>query len=152
MYHPQQRLAQIEMRHAMEDEHFLFERNPQKLQICILNQGGDPIEDAALTIVMPNHNEIYVADKLPPILRNGQYVERTRNEQSTYPVVTLKDDSVQVSVKLGDIVAGPPMMAFDSPLRLCIGSKLKGRRVGVRYALSGSNLRRPAKGQLKLIF
>jgi hypothetical protein len=37
-------------------------------------------------------------------------------------------------------------------LRLCAGAELKGRKLAVRYAVSGNNLRKPAKGQLQLIF
>ena len=47
---------------------------------------------------------------------------------------------------------GEPMEVFVSPLLLCVGAELSGRRFGIRYALHGQNLRAPAKGQLKLRF
>jgi hypothetical protein len=71
---------------------------------------------------------------------------------AAYPSVVLKDDSVQVTSKIGDIPVGEPVDVFTSPLRLCIGRDLNGKRFGVRYSLHGQNLRSPAKGQLRLLF
>ena len=47
---------------------------------------------------------------------------------------------------------GEPREVFVSPLLLCVGSELRGRRLGMRYKLHGQNLRAPAKGQLKITF
>lgn len=145
-------MADIELKHRNDDEYFLFEKNGQKLQLVVLNQGDEPIRDAALSMVMPNHNAFYVAHRLPKIRRNGQYVDRARNDESDYPTVSLKDDSVHVSSTLGDVPTYTPINAFGSALRICVGSDLKGRRLGIRYSLFGSNLRTPAKGRLRLLF
>jgi len=135
-----------------EDNHFLFEANARQVQLVVYNQGSEPIIDASLSLAMPNHNSFYVADRLPQIPGRNGFTSRTPDEIATYPSVTLKDDSVQVTCKIGDIPVGEPITVFESALRLCIGKDLRGKRFGVRYTLHAQNLRAPAKGQLKLLF
>jgi hypothetical protein len=145
-------MSQIKIKYRLDDEYFLYETNAQKLQLVVLNQGDEPIHDASLTIVLPNHNAFYVAGQLPKILRNGEYVERGRAELDNYPVVNLKDGAIHISNTLGELPTFVPVNAFGTPLRICIGSDLKGRKLGMRYSLFGRNLRSPAKGQLRLLF
>ena len=145
-------VAQIRDKHGREDEYFLYEQNAQKLQLVVYNQGDDPIENASLTLIMPNHNSFYVANSLPMLLKEDRWVERGPAERASYPAVNLKDDAVHVSGTLEEIPTDAPVQVFETPLRLCIGDELKGRRLGVRYSVFGSNLRAPAKGTLKLLF
>jgi hypothetical protein len=145
-------MAQIKEKNRVEDEHFLFEANVKKVQLVVYNQGDDPIEDASLAIVMPNHNAFYVANRLPKIQQDGKYVDSKPAESGGYPIVNLKDDAIHVSNNLGDITTGALVEVFESPLRICVGSSLKGRKLGIRYSLFGRNLRSPAKGKLRLLF
>jgi hypothetical protein len=145
-------LNQIRSRYRNEDDYFLFEERAQNMQLVVYNQGDEPIVDASLSIALPNHNAFYVADRLPKRPVNDRYVDRTPDEIASYPAVTLKDDSVHITAKIGDIPTGEPIDVFTSPLLMCIGDDLRGRRFGIRYALHGQNLRAPAKGQLKLSF
>jgi hypothetical protein len=147
-----QEMRQIRRRYRDEDEHFLFERNKETLQFVVLNQGEEAICDASLSLLMPNHAAFHVASQLPKVLRDDRYIERSAAEQAEYPAVTLSDDSVQVSGKLGDIPGGELVEVFAAPLRLCVGRDLSGRRFGVQYSLFASNLRAPARGKLKLLF
>jgi hypothetical protein len=145
-------MSQIQQKHENEDRYFLFEEKVKNLQLVILNQGEDSIEDAALTLVMPNHDSFHVASQLPKRPRDDTFVDRSAAEMSTYPSVNLKEDAVHVSNNLGEIPTGALVQVFDTPLRICVGSELKGRRLGIRYLLFGSNLQRPAKGKLRLLF
>jgi hypothetical protein len=145
-------MAEIERKYRNDDEHFMFEVNAEKLQIVVYNQGDEPIQDASLSILMPNHNAFFVANKLPKLRRNGEFVDRSGGDSSEYPTVNLKDDAIHISNTLGEIPTYAPVNAFDVPLRICVGSELKGRRLGIRYSLFGSNLRTPAKGKLRLLF
>ncbi len=145
-------IADIEQKHQHEDEHFLFETNGHELQLVVYNQGDEPIQDASLSIVMPNHNALYVANQLPQLQRNGKYVDNVQDDLSEYPTVNLKDDSIHISNTLGEIPTHAPVNAFEVPLRVCVGSDLKGRKIGLRYSLYGSNLRAPAQGKLRLLF
>lgn len=145
-------MQQLRVKYRNHDNHFLFETHAERLQMVVYNQGDEPIIDASLTLVMPNHNAFYVADKLPKLPRKEGFADRTPDEIASYPSVTLKDDAVHVTVKVGDIPVGEPLDVFVSPLRLCIGKELGGKRFGLRYSLHGQNLRAPAKGKLRLLF
>jgi len=145
-------MKELRIKYRDEDNHFLFETHAERMQVVVYNQGQEPIIDASLSLIMPNHNAFYVADSLPKVPRKNGFADRTPDEIATYPSVILKDDSVQVTSKIGDIPVGEPLDVFLSPLRLCIGKDLKGRRFGIRYSLHGQNLRAPATGNLRLLF
>ncbi len=145
-------LNQIRSLYRHQDNHFLFDDRAQRVQFVVYNQGEEPIIDASLSVALPNHNAFYVADSLPKRPVNDRFVDRTPDEIASYPAVTLKDDSVRITAKIGEIPVGEPVDVFLSPLLICVGSDLKGRRFGIRYALNGQNLRTAAKGQLKLTF
>ena len=143
-----------ELRHKFreQDGHFLYESRSERVQIVVYNQGDEPIIDASLSLVMPNHNEFYVADTLPRVPSKDGFADRTPDEIAAYPSVVLSDDSVQVTCKIGDIPVSEPVDVFISPLRVCAGADLKGKRFGIRYSLHGQNLRSPASGKLRLLF
>lgn len=145
-------MQELRLKFRNEDNQFLFEDRSERLQMVVYNQGDEPIIDASLTIAMPNHNEFYVAESLPKILRGEKFSDRTPDEIAAYPSVILKDDSIKVTSKIGDIAVGEPVNVFGSPLRLCVGKELSGKRFGLRYTLQAKNLRAPAKGNLRIRF
>ena len=134
------------------DNHFLFETNAQRLQMVVYNKGDEPIIDASLSLIMPNHDAFFVADSLPKIPGRKGFSSRSADEIAAYPSVTLKNDAVKITSNIGDIPVGEPMEIFESALLLCAGNELAGKRYGIRYTLHAQNLRTPAKGQLKLHF
>lgn len=140
-----------ERRYTHQDNHFLFDDKATLLQLVLLNQGDEALRDSSLTLFMPNHDAFHVAQQLPRIYRDDRLIERTPAEQAGYPAVSLRDGSVQVSAKLGDIEPDEPTEVFELPLRLCVGNALKGRRLGIQYSLQAQNLRAPAKGKLRLL-
>jgi hypothetical protein len=101
---------------------------------------------------MPNHNAFYVADQLPRLFRNDKFIDRTPEELSQYPAVTLNDDAVHITANIGDIPVGEPVPVFATPVRLCVGLDLAGRKFGMQYTLFGQNLRAPVKGKLRMRF
>ena len=145
-------LNQIRSKYRHQDHNFLFGDHSERLQMVVYNQGEEPIIDASLAIALPNHNALYVAEGPPKRQVNDRFVDRTPDEIASYPAVTLKDDSIQVMTKIGDIPVGELIEVFASPLLMCIGGELGGRRLGVRYQVHGQNLRAPAKGQLRINF
>ena len=118
----------------------------------MLNQGEEDLNDASLTFALPNHDSIHVASQLPKLYRNDCFVDRTPAEHADYPAVTVRENAINVSVKLGDVRPGEPIDVFKTPLRLCVGSDLEGRRIGIQYSLFAHNLRTPATGKLRLLF
>ncbi len=145
-------MRQIERRYHNHDQHFLFTEHGSDLQLVILNQGEEDLTDASLTFALPNHTSFYVASQLPRLPRDDRFIDRTPAEHADYPAVTARDNAINVSVKLGDIPPGEPIDVFRTPLRLCVGSDLKGRRIGIQYSLFAQNLRTAATGKLRLLF
>jgi hypothetical protein len=144
--------AEIRHKYRTEDDYFLYEENVQKMQVVVFNQGSEAIENATLSLILPNHNSFYVASELPKISKENQWFDRGPAARAAYPAVNLRDDSIHVASSLGLLPTDAPVQVFETPLRVCVGQELKGRKLGIRYVLNGSNLRGPAKGQLKLRF
>lgn len=144
-------MKQMERQYLNQDNHFLFTEKKRDLQLVVFNQGDEPVEDASLTLLMPNHDAFHVATRLPKTPKNAQFIDRTPAEQADYPSVSLSDNSIQITVKLDSVPPGEPVNAFTVPLRLCVGDELKGRRLGIQYKLFAQNLRAPAEGKLRLI-
>ncbi len=147
-----QEMEQIRHKYDAEDREFLFETNAQTVQLVLYNQGHEPVVDASLVLVLPNDPDLYIADRPPMTRQDGKFVDRAAEELAAYPAVSLLDDSVHIKCRLERLPAGEPVEAFGSPLRLCPGPGLRGRKFGIRYSLQGRNLRTPAKGQLRLLF
>jgi len=130
-----------------------------KLPTCSLAQLPSAIASSKLhelieakTQVHASASNTMVAGRLPKLPRDDRFVDRTPAEQADYPAVTVRDNAISISVKLGDIPPGEPIEVFKTPLRLCIGSDLKGRRIGIQYSLFAQNLRSAATGKLRLLF
>ena len=140
-----QEMAQIRAKYAVEDQHHLFGSDAEQIQTVVYNQSNEPILDASLVLLLPPDDDLYIADRLPG-------TPDATGSHSAYPVVTVLDNSIRISQKIGDIPAGEPVEIFETPLRICAGAALRGRKFGVRYALFGQNLRTPAKGRLRLLF
>ncbi len=145
-------MKQIGHRYRHHDRHFLFEENCERLQLVVYNQGAEPIVDASIALVLPKDDDLFIADRLPKVLRDDEFVDRSPDETASYPTVSLKEKSIHISRRIGDIPVDRPVEVFASPLRICVGPGLVGRRFGVRYALHGQNLRSPATGKLRLMF
>ena len=145
-------LQDISSKYHDHDQHFLFEKHAKLIQLVVYNQGHEPVTDASLQLLMPIHNALFVAGSLPKALHGDSFVDRTPDEIAAYPSVTYRDDSVQVSRKIGDIPVGVPTEIFDSSLRLCVGEELAGKQLIMRYALHAKNLRTPALGKLRITF
>jgi len=135
-----------------DDRYFLFDTNAQKIQLVVLNQGDNPIENASLSLIFPQHAAFYLANRLPKIFRDGKFADRSPVELAVYPSVIVKDNAIHVSSSLGSIPCGTPVPAFERSLRICVGKELQGRKFGIQYALYAKNLRRPAQGKLRLLF
>lgn len=145
-------MQQVEHRYHDHDNYFLFEENASELQLVVYSQGKEPIKDASLSFVLPNHDAFHVATQLPKELCDEVFTDRAPSEHAGYPAVSLSDDAIKITARLGDIPAGEPVSVFKVPLRICAGSALKGRRLGIQYLLFAQNLHAPAKGTLRLLF
>ena len=145
-------IEQLQGKYRSHDRHFLFETNREEIRLVVCNRGAEPIVDASIALALPKDDDFYVADRPPKTLRNGELVDRLPDEMASYPTVSVREKSIQIKRKIGDIPIEQPIEVFVSPLLVCVGSGLVGRRFGIRYALHGQNLRSPATGTLHLNF
>ena len=145
-------MQQLKAQYRDHDDHFLYEQSAKKLQLVVYNQGGEALRDVSYSLLLPAHDDLHVAGKLPKLPRESSFAERPQTEQAEYPAVTQRDNAIRVAGRLDEIPAGEPVELLQLPLRICVGNALKGRRIGIQYTLSAGNLRTPAKGTLRLLF
>ncbi len=145
-------MQQLKSQYRDHDDHYLYEQNATPLQLVVYNQGGEALRDAKYSLLLPVHDAFCVAGRLPKLRRDSSFAERTPREQSEYPVVTRRENAIRVTGSIDEVPAGEPVELLQTPLRICIGDALKGRRIGIQYQLSAANLRAPAKGTLRLLF
>ncbi len=145
-------MQQLEQQYQDHDDHFLYEEHATSIQLVVFSQSDEPLQHVSYSLLFPIHEEFRVAGQLPKLPRGNGFTERTSREQSRYPAVTPRDNAIQVSGKLDEIRADEPVEIFSTPLRICVGSALKGRRIGIQYSMSAQNLSSPAKGTLRLCF
>ena len=130
-------LSDITTRHRLDDQRFLFEDNGADLQIRVFNQSESAIEEASFRLVLPNLEQLYVANK---------------PGDERYPTVDTKEDAILITDHIGEIPAGAPCSVFKTAVRLCAGRALQDQRITVGYTLFGRNLRSPVSGQLTIDF
>ncbi|MBT5220537.1 MAG: hypothetical protein HOM16_13820, partial [Woeseia sp.] len=147
-----QEIDQIDKKHEVHDQKFLFEDNALKLQLTILHQGDGPLENAWLKLALPNHRALHIAETLPKLNVNGGSDQHDVLNFSNYPAVSFQGDRIHALVNVGAIPAGVPVNAFEIPLHICVGSDLAGKQMTMRYELFASNLNQGSKGKLTIVF
>ena len=138
-------MAQIRSTHAVEDQRYMFGSNAEQIQAVVYNQGSEPILDASLVLLLPPDDDLHIAERLPG-------APGATDSHSAYPDVAVLEKSIRITQKIGQIPAGARVKVFETPLLVCAGAALRGRKFSVRYAVFGQNLRTPAKGRLRLLF
>lgn len=138
-------MGQIRAQYAAEDRKYLFGRNATEIQTVVYNQSDEFILNASLVMLMPKNDELHVADRPPDAAQRF-------DDDSKYPSVDVLENAIRITQRIGDIPAGEPFAIFPTPVRVCAGAALAGRKFGIRYSLTGQNLRSPAEGKLRLIF
>ena len=138
-------MGQIRARYASEDRMYLFGSNATKIQTAVYNQSDEAILDASAVMLMPKDDELHVADRPPNAAHR-------LDDDSKYPIVDVLEKAIRITQRIGDIPAGEPVRIFPMPVLVCAGSALAGRKFGIRYSLTGQNLRTPAEGKLRLLF
>lgn len=137
--------GQIRSRYALEDRKYMFGNGAGRIQTVVYNQSDEAILDASLVMLVPKADELHIADRPPE-------VEERLDDDSQYPAVDVLKNAIRITQRIGDIPAGQPHAIFPTPVLVCVGPALAGRRFGIRYILTGQNLRTPATGKLRLLF
>ena len=145
-------MGHISQDYEADDQLFLFEENAQRLQLVVHKQGDAPVQNASLTLIIPAHDALHVATRLPETRGCNQQTDGGSVSIADYPIVSVTDNEINVSSTLNEIPVGTPIEVFELPLRICAGSDLCGKRLNIRYKLFGSNLKQPVEGGLLLSF
>ncbi len=145
-------IEHVNENYESDDQYFLFEENAERLQLVVFNSGDEPLQNASLTLRMPNHDALHVATCVPARPGGAQQADGATVDLTDYPTVSVRGNEVQVSSTLGEIPVGGPVDVFELPLRICVGRELDGKQMNIRYKLFGSNLRQPVEGCLALSF
>ena len=135
---------------AEDDARFLFHDNAHLLQIVAYNQSEEELRNPVFTVVLPNHRALKIADELPMIERDGRLIKYPPEQRAMYPEVRRSRNAVKVTARMNGLLPGEMSEVFQVPLRICAGDELAGRKLGLVYSLSSSNLRETAKGSLTL--
>lgn len=147
-----QEIEHVADQYRDDDLYYLFETHAQKLQLVVCNQSNEPIVDASIKLILPKDDDLYVAVGLPEAPGKNPLAGPTRAQIAAYPNVTIREKAIHIAHNIGEIPVEEPMDVFDSPLRICVGPGLVGRRFGVRYAIHGQNLHSPTTGLLRINF
>jgi hypothetical protein len=133
----QEQMKMIALRHRADDRQFMFEVHGGELQLRVFNQSSIPLENASITLTLPNLSGLYVA-------RNP--------DDDDYPVIEINDDVAVVTASFGPVPAGSACPAFKKAIKLCAGQILDGQRLLLGYSLMARNLSSPLSGQLAIDF
>lgn len=139
-------LNQLEDRYKDRDHWFLFGMNGQELNLAIINESEQPIEGAAVALMLPRNERFLLALDTPRNPATEQGGRRSR----TYPTVGELTNAYQVTESIGTLGPRASITAFQEPLRLWVDKRLAGKTVTMHYKIFGRNLRKPITGSLTL--
>ena len=132
------------------ENHYYFEEKALKLNLSVCNKGTQDLEDVSIEIGFPRLPDFDVADQLhisPFDKRQPHEIKNLR-----YPKVEHRDGSILVRSSLGALTPDRPEPAFKCALRLAVGPRMAGRKVGLQYKLRGRDKQTLDKGRLKIKF
>jgi hypothetical protein len=135
---------------ADAQNHYYFEERAVKLNLCIRNRGDAAIKGATLEFAFPRIPDFDVADRIYV----SPFDKRSPNEIKNmgYPQVESLEEVVFVRSEIGVLAGASTQAAMRCPLRMAVGPRMQGRKVGIRYTLRGPGGSALCKGALKLRF
>lgn len=133
----------------------LFEKNSQKVNITVLNDGDSYVEDASIRLTFPAQG-LLVAGKIYPKpvphgLLESTYAARHKIVAMDYPSVESTDSVTTVTESMGDLKHKIQVEAFQEPLRIFLLPELLGHTVEVECTLFARNLPEPLTKTLRIV-
>ncbi len=132
------------------ENHYYFEEKAMKLNLSVCNKGTQDLEDVSIEIGFPRLPDFDVADQLHVSPFDKRQPHEIKNLR--YPKVEHRDGGIVVRSSLGALVPDRPEPAFKCALRLAVGPRMAGRKVGIQYKLRGPDKQSLGKGRLKIKF
>ena len=132
------------------ENHYYFEEKAMKLNLSVCNKGTQDIEDVSIEIGFPRLPDFDVADQLHISPFDKRQMHEIKNMR--YPKVEHRDGAILVRSSLGALAPDRPEPAFKCALRLAVGPRMAGRKIGIQYKLRGQDKQSLGKGRLKIKF
>ena len=131
-------------------KHYFYEECAVKIDFCIRNDNDVDIENLAVEIGAPRMPGFDVADRIYTSPFDKRAADAARN--IAYPDVEYRTDAIFVRTTIASLKRNDTQALFDTPLRLAIGPRAAGRKLGLRYVLRTADGRRVGDGRLKIRF
>jgi hypothetical protein len=134
-------LKNVEQTYFKDDCYEIFEKQSNKCNISIFNNGNTYIEDASIIIKIPKTDgitiskEIYKDPNLPP------YVGNISLDHVQYPDIKEEENYYIIKDKIGNIKHQMPQEAFRVPIRIFATNRLKEESFVVKCELFAKNIK-----------
>lgn len=129
-------------------KHYFYEECAVKIDLCIRNDNDVDIENLAVEIGVPRISGFDVADRIYTSPFDKRAAEAAR--KIAYPDVEYRRDAIFIRTTIASLKRNDTQALFDTPLRLAIGPKATGRKLGLQYVLRTADGRRVGDGRLKI--
>jgi hypothetical protein len=142
--------AAEEVLRKQADIYYFFEEQAIKINFSILNRTRLTFEDAIFELTFPRTPDLDISDRLhtPPT----QKLSLIETGLMGYPEVEKTSNSIRVFASLGAVQPERQIDVFESAVRLAVGPRWRGKKIGIRYSLTAQNLKKPFTGHLKIRF
>jgi hypothetical protein len=134
----QQELETVQRAYRAEDRRARYERDAARVNLTVVNDGADPLEDAALVVHFP--------------VARGFEIVAGGEVRSAAGHVTGKQAGAAISLarNIGRIEPGARVEVFPEPLRVVLTTQCRHQVLPVRYELRAANLPYPMQGKLRI--
>ena len=138
------RLHSAEEEHHWADDFYQFETRTHKVNLALANRGAGALRDGQLTLEFPRVEGFGISE----YVRTSQ--SDPESKPTEYPTVDVQEKKIRVHADVRAIPGGAAVPAFAEPLRIWARESAAGQTLPVDFRLSGSGLREPVAGTLRV--
>lgn len=146
----EQDLKDVEETYLEDDYYTLFEKNSNKCNIQINNNGSKYIEDATIIITIPKIENIFVSHKIHKKPTSKTFSDVVDTSFINYPKVGGNENSYIIEHQIGNIKHQLPEDAFNVPLRVVILDGIQEKYINISCELFAKNIKTSIKKELKI--
>lgn len=143
-------LENIEKTYSKDDYYVFFEKNANKCNVSITNQGTKYIEDASIILKIPKLEGLFVLDQVYEKPNRGSTTPNIDISSINYPQVTQNEDYYIINNSIGNIKHKLPKDAFDIDLRIFANDKLTVKSFKIYCELYAKNIKASINQELEI--
>ena len=135
---------------AEANNHYFFEEKALRLNLCVSNEGSEPVENVSIKLGFPRIKGFDVVDRI----YTSPFDKRAQNgaKKSGYPTIERRDDAIMVRATIDRLAPGDPQQAFKCDLRMAVEPRMQRKKIAILYMVRGPGKQALAKGRLKIRF